>query len=117
VLNTALMTALSRRTPEQALADTEWRGRLVESAVGAYLLSRSATEDFAVNYWREGGNEVDFVVEAHGGVFAIEVKSGLASRHHSGTAAFLRRYPSARPVLVGGDGIGIEDFLTGRGGL
>ncbi|MFU8891587.1 MAG: ATP-binding protein [Anaerosomatales bacterium] len=117
VLNTALMTALSRRTPEQALADTEWRGRLVESAVGAYLLSRSVTESLALNYWREGGSEVDFVVETPGEVFAIEVKGGLASRHHSGTAAFLRRYPSARPVLVGGDGIGIEDFLTGRGGL
>jgi len=117
VLNTALMTALSRRTPQQALAGTEWRGRLVESAVGAYLWSRSVTEGFALNYWREGGNEVDFVVETPEGVFAIEVKGGLASGHHSGTAAFLRRYPSARPVLVGGDGIGIEDFLTGRGGV
>ncbi len=117
VLNTALMTALSRRTPEQALLDTEWRGRLVESAVGAYLWSRSVAEDLTLNYWREGGSEVDFIVETPGEVFAIEVKGGTASRHHSGTAAFLRRYPSARPVLVGVDGIGIEDFLTGRGGL
>lgn len=117
VLNTALMTALSRRTPEQVRTDPEWRGRLVESAVGAYLLSRSVTEGFKVNYWREGGSEVDFVVEAAEGVFAIEVKSGRTPGSHAGMAAFLDRYPSARPMLVGAGGIGLDDFLMGKGGL
>ena len=115
VLNTALMTALSRRTLEEALADTEWRGRLVESAVGAYLLGRSVTEGLAVSYWREGEREVDFVVETAEGVFAVEVKSGRASGPHPGTATFLNQYPTARPVLVGEGGIGLEDFLMGRG--
>ncbi len=37
VLNTALMTAQSGLTLDEARADTEFRGRLVESAVGAHL--------------------------------------------------------------------------------
>jgi hypothetical protein len=42
VLNTALITAQSRLTFEEARKDREFWGRLVESAVGAHLLNTAA---------------------------------------------------------------------------
>ncbi len=117
VMNTALMTALSGMSPAGARADTAWWGRLVESAVGAYLLAGESADGPGVRYWREGAAEVDFVLGAGDNVWAIEVKSGPASRDHAGTAAFLRRYPDARPIMVGGDGIALESFLAGETGL
>jgi hypothetical protein len=114
VMNTALMTAQSGMSPEDVRADSAWRGRLVESAVGAYLLSLEATEGLQVNYWRDGAAEVDFVVRSHAGLWAIEVKSGPVRGTHAGTAAFLRRYPDARPLMIGGDGIALDRFLAGQ---
>ncbi|MBK7190677.1 MAG: DUF4143 domain-containing protein, partial [bacterium] len=60
-MNTALMTAVSGLTPEAALADREFRGRLVESAVGAHLANAAAAGECELFYWREGSREVDFV--------------------------------------------------------
>jgi predicted AAA+ superfamily ATPase len=115
VLNTALMSAVSGRDPVDVQRDTAWRGRLVESAVGAYLLAHTHVGGFEVRYWREGDREVDFVLDGRDGPVAIEVKSqsGTAAGH-AGMAAFLARYPDARPLMVGGDGIPLERFLAGE---
>src|SRR5512140_816138 len=43
VLNTALMSAMSRYSPREARADREFWGRLVESAIGAHLANAAAT--------------------------------------------------------------------------
>ena len=43
VLNTALMTVTAGLSPEEAKSDREFRGRLVESAVGAQLANAAAT--------------------------------------------------------------------------
>lgn len=118
VMNTALMTALSQRTPEEAFADTAWCGRLVESAVGAYLLARSNDGQFAVRYWREGDREVDFVLEQRDAPVAIEVKSDdTPIGAHRGLRAFGERYPQARLLTVGADGIPLEKFLLGEAGI
>jgi predicted AAA+ superfamily ATPase len=113
VMNTALMTALSGRSPADARSDSAWHGRLVESAVGAALLAQTAGTAARVGYWREGTKEVDFVVETDTDIFAIEVKSGRAALTHDGTGAFLKTQPKARPVLVGGDGVKLERVLAG----
>ena len=117
VMNTALMSALSGKTPEQARADSAWWGRLAESAIGAHLITRSGTSGIRVDYWREGDREVDFVVTGQDEPIAIEVKSGGAPQRHGGTEAFLKRYPAARALLVGGDGIPLESFLLDDAGL
>ena len=54
VYDTSLMTAVWCNEATQLLDDPAWRGRLVESAVGAYLLGRAKTEGFEVRWWREG---------------------------------------------------------------
>jgi uncharacterized protein len=112
VLNTALITAQSGVTIEEARADGEFWGRLVESAVGAHLANSAAAGDIALYYWRERNHEVDFVVKAGRRVTAIEVKSGRAPQAHRGVAEFAAAFKPQRSLLVGGDGIELEEFLS-----
>ena len=115
VYDTSLMTAAAGRARELVLSDGELRGHLVESAVGAYLLARSAEEGFEVRWWREGNDEVDFVLSGSGRLSAIEVKSGR-TKSQGGMRSFLSKYPEALRIVVGGDASGsveLEDFLSG----
>lgn len=112
VLNTALMTAPLDLTLSEARRDREFWGRLTESAVGAYLANAAAAGDCTLHYWRERGQEVDFVVKAGRRLAAIEVKSGRSPVVHAGTKAFVEAYRPQRALLVGGDGIALEDFLA-----
>ena len=112
VLNTALMTVTAGVSPQEARSDREFRGRLIESAAGAHLANAAATGECELYYWRERGQEVDFVVKAHSRLIAIEVKSGRAPQAHPGTAAFAAAFNVKRTLLVGGDGIAVEEFLN-----
>ncbi len=112
VLNTALMTAACGYTLSDAHADSEFWGRLVESAVGAHLAGAALCGDCRLHYWRDGNHEVDFIVQAGRRLTAIEVKSGRAPLAHPGTAAFAQAFKPQRCLLVGGDGIALEDFLS-----
>jgi predicted AAA+ superfamily ATPase len=111
VLNTGLMTATTGVTLDDARADREHWGRLVESAAGAHLANAALRGECALCYWRERNHEVDFVVTTARGVTALEVKSGRAPQNHPGTAAFASAFEPERTLLVGGDGIALEDFL------
>jgi uncharacterized protein len=112
VLNTALMTAQSGISPEEARTDREFRGRLVESAVGAHLANAAACGECELFYWRERSQEVDFVVRVGRTVIAIEVKSGRAPDAFPGLGAFAEAFKPKRTLLVGADGIPLEEFLT-----
>jgi predicted AAA+ superfamily ATPase len=111
VLNTALMTVTTGASLEEARSDRELHGRLVESAVGAHLANAAAAGECELFYWRDRGQEVDFIVRSRNRLVAIEVKSGRAPQAHSGTAAFAGAFKVKRTLLVGGDGISVEDFL------
>lgn len=112
VLNTALMTAQSGLSPDEARADRDFRGRLVESAVGAHLANAAAGGRCELFYWREQSREVDFVVRTGRAVLAIEVKSGRSPDAFPGLAAFADAFKPRRTLIVGGDGIPLEEFLT-----
>ncbi len=112
VLNTALMTATSGMTLAQARADREFWGRLVESAVGAHLANAAMRGECSLYYWRERNHEVDFIAQAGRRLTAIEVKSGRAPQAHPGSAAFADTFKPQRSLLVGGDGIALEEFLS-----
>ena len=109
-MNTALMSAQSGLSFEEARADREFWGRLVESAVGTHLANAASTGECAIFYWRERNQEVDFVVRAGGLPAAIEVKSGRSRDTHPGLAAFRDAFKPGRTLLVGGGGIPVEDF-------
>jgi predicted AAA+ superfamily ATPase len=112
VLNTALMTAQSGVSPADARLDREFRGRLVESAAGAHLANAAASGVCELFYWREHNREVDFVIRAGRTVVAIEVKSGRAPNARSGLEAFAAAFKPTRTLLVGADGIPLDEFLT-----
>lgn len=112
VLNTALMSAQSGRTFSTARKDLRYWGRVVESAIGAHLANAAATGVIELYYWRDRNREVDFVVRKGESVTAIEVKSGLRGKSLPGMEAFTATFQPSRTLLVGGDGIAIEDFLS-----
>ena len=111
VLNTALMTVTAGLSPREARSDREFRGRLIESAVGAHLANAAAAGACELFYWRDRGQEVDFVAKAGARLTAIEVKSGRAPQAQVGTAAFAAAFKARRTLLVGGDGVPVDDFL------
>ena len=105
----SLMSSMWRGAGD-LLADSSLRGHLVETAVGARLIARSAVEGFDLYWWRDGDLEVDFVVKRNdGAVTAIEVKSGKVTE--SGMNEFLKRNSEANPMVVGDRNISIEQFL------
>lgn len=111
VHNNALMSALGDRTFDEVRKDPEAWGRVVESAVGAHLINAAAAGDVALSYWRDGDDEVDFVVQRGSRAVAIEVKSGRRRTSVRGMAIFAKRHGAHRQLLVGGDGIPLEQFL------
>jgi hypothetical protein len=111
VLNTALISAQSRLSFDEARKDREFWGRLVESAVGAHLLNSVAGTGIELFYWRERGREVDFILRSGKTVVAIEVKSGSHKEGLPGMDAFDKAFTPKRKLLVGGDGIPMEKFL------
>ena len=63
-------------------------------------------------YWQDRNRELDFVTRAGRTLTAIEVKSGRARTTQPGLAAFADTFKPQRSLLVGGDGIAVEEFLT-----
>lgn len=55
---------------------------------------------------------MDFVVRAGKRLTAIEVKSGRTPEMLPGLSAFAAAFHPGRTILVGGDGIALEEFLA-----
>ena len=111
VLDTALFSAMAGYRFDEALADREHWGRLTESAVGAHLANAAASGQCELFYWRERNREVDFVVRTGRKLIAIEVKSGRSQNVLAGMQAFNDAFKPDQLLLVGGDGIAVEEFL------
>lgn len=112
VLNTALVTA--QRGPDLQALRTDlcaW-GRVVETVVGAHLVNSSRDQRVEVSYWLDRNREVDFVLQRGDAIAAVEVKSSARRQTFAGTEAFCRRFPVKRKLLVGGQGIPLEEFLS-----
>jgi len=121
VFNTALLGATALfdgLTLEKLRATPELWGRITESAVGAELLARnlmhSSTQP-CLHYWRDGTNEVDFVLRQQGELFAFEVKSGVNQGNVRGLDAFCQRNPTCRPLVLGTGGLALQSWFAGPG--
>ncbi len=110
VYNNALITAQSNNIYEKAKINPEFWGRLVESSVGAHLINHSISERYNLYYWREGNNEVDFVLEKGKKVIGLEVKSGMKA-NNAGMGLFAERFHPEKVLLVGTGGIPYNEFL------
>ena len=111
VLNTALLSTHSHLTFEAAQQERDFWGRLVESAVGAHILNSTAGTNIEVFYWREGNQEVDFVLRSGRAITAIEVKSGRHRNTLPGMEAFAKAFKPQHQLLIGGQGIPLEEFF------
>ena len=111
VYNNALISAQRPEHFADVVSDPAAWGRMVESAIGAHLLNIAAAKKYALNYWREGGNEVDFVVQKGKHCIAIEVKSNSSSTG-KGMQMFNDRFHPKKILLVGDSGIPVGQFLA-----
>ena len=110
VLNSAIMSAYSKYTFQEVLTDRSYWGRMVESAVGAHLLN-SGESEIDIHYWRHNNQEVDFVLRRGQKVIAVEVKSGKQRSNIGGLKEFSQRIEVLRSIVVGRNGIPIQEFL------
>jgi hypothetical protein len=110
VYNNALITSQSDGSYEQAMISPKYWGRLVESSVGTHLINHAVSEKCGLYYWRDGNQEVDFVLEKGGSVVGLEVKSGM-NADHTGMTKFAERFHPDKVLLVGTGGIPYEEFL------
>lgn len=92
-LTSALIHAF--KNPTTLVDNSEWRGRIFESCVGAHLNQTRGR----LSYWREGKFEVDFIVELEGNTYAIEVKSGR-KKSKRGLARFVKQFPDSIPIMM-----------------
>jgi len=110
-LNTALISAQSPFSFGEAQENRTYWGRLVESSIGAYLVNGSIGSNIEVFYWREGNKEVDYILRRGKSVTAIEIKSGRVKDSFSGMDSFTTAFTPKQKIIVGIQGISIEEFL------
>lgn len=111
VLNSALMSAYSTYSFEEARADRTHWGRMLESAVGAHLHNTKGIST-RLYYWRDGDREVDFVLTSTNKVVAFEVKGSPFKSDWSGLDLFKQKYLHASLIHVGGGGVPLKEFFS-----
>jgi hypothetical protein len=110
VQNNALLSAQNKKTFNEIASDPiEW-GRIVESSIGAHLINHSIQNDYSLFYWRDRGNEVDYVLEKGGQVIAIEVKSSYV-KNKKGMEAFRKKFNPHKIYLIDNKALPWNEFL------
>jgi predicted AAA+ superfamily ATPase len=110
VYNTSFLSIYSGSTMESAVNSIDIWGRHVESAIGAYLINECRVNGINLYYWREGNDEVDFVIEKNKRIICIEVKTGKLKLHR-GIEEFKKRYKPFKSILISNDSLMWQDFL------
>lgn len=72
---------------------------MIESAVGSYFANEPLKGNINLYYWRERNDEVDFVIERHGKLVGIEVKSNVM-KNKRGMTTFQKRFNPVRTILI-----------------
>ena len=105
------MNIYSGQTYGESLGDPKQWGHIFESAVGAYIINESYVHGIDVFYWREGNNEVDFVLSYNGKVVALEVKSN-DQPFGKGLQYFDKLFHPHRSLIIGEGGLPAENFFS-----
>ena len=111
VLNTGLMTATAYESLQDTRNNPKLWGRLVETAVGASLFNSVIGKNIDLFYWADRNRELDFVLSRGNELIAIEVKTTAHKTRLPGIAEFSTQFPAAKKLLVGNQGIPLEEFL------
>ena len=110
VFNNALLSVQSGLTFTEAIADGKRWGQIFESAIGAHIVSEAFVHRFEVYYWRDGNDEVDFILKKNKKIVALEVKSNGESQT-TGMERFCKLFHPTASFIVGENGIKPEVFL------
>jgi len=110
VYNNALTGSLNPADFRKVRSNPDEWGRVIKSAVGAWLINESLRGNFELYYWRDGNYEVDFVLEKKGNLIGIEVKSTF-SRNKKGMSAFIKRFHPVRTISIDSRGLPWHEFL------
>jgi predicted AAA+ superfamily ATPase len=110
VQNSAFASVYQSNRFEEVLRQPDVWGRYVETAIGVHLIRAQRLQRTEVFYWREGNDEVDFVLKKFNKVIGLEVKSGR-SQSAKGVQAFEKKVRHDKVLLVGNSGIPWQDFL------
>jgi predicted AAA+ superfamily ATPase len=110
VHNNALLSAQKNEYFNEIIQKpAEW-GHIIESSVGAHLINHSISQNYSVFYWRDRNNEVDFILERHGKIIAIEVKSN-DSEYSKGLEVFKNKFNPDKSYLISNRGLSWQEFL------
>lgn len=110
VQNAAFSSALSQTSMEESRLRPDIWGRFVESAIGTHLARAARLGEIKLFYWREGKDEVDFVIERKGKIIGLEIKSGR-TQSAKGMAVFQKKVKLDKVLLIGNSGIPWQSFL------
>jgi AAA ATPase len=83
---------------------------LPQLSIGSHLINSAVAERYSLYYWREGNNEVDFILEKDNKTIGLEVKSGMKAGN-AGMGVFVAKFHPAKVLLIGTGGIPHGDFL------
>ena len=111
VYNSGLLSANNSLSFRDVYLSPEDWGKWVESAVGAYLINHADRLEYKVYFWRHDNDEVDFILQQSRKLVAIEVKSGRR-KNNEGMSEFRKQFHPDVELVVGGEAITIEQFLS-----
>lgn len=86
------------------------RQRFRQSEASEFILAIDEIQK--ISNWREGNDEVDFVLEHRSKTLAIEVKSGAKHGNLKGMNEFKKQFEPNKLLLVGSTGLAWQEFLT-----
>ncbi len=111
IYNTSFASAYSQTDFKETKGNSALWGRRVEQAIGAYLLNQRHIHNFDLFYWRDGNNEVDFILRKNNKIIALEVKiSNL--KFHKGLNEFNKKYKIHKSLLINNESFSWIDFLN-----
>lgn len=111
VYNTALQSASQTNSFKAVYVDSRKWGRWVESAVGTHLVNGMDDGEYEVFYWRDGNDEMDFVLVRGEEALGLEVKSGRRTAG-VGLSSFKNHFPKAKTLVIGTGGLSLELFFS-----
>ena len=111
VLNTGLVSATGYGSLEDTRNNPKLWGRLVETAVGASLFNSGVGKNIDLFYWSGRNCELDFVLSRGNELISIEVKTSADKKRLPGIVEFSKQFPLSKKLLVGNQGIPLEEFL------
>lgn len=111
VYNNALKSIFCEASFKEALDNRKLWGRLFESAVGCHIVNVAYSYRMQPYYWRDGDNEVDFVLKSGSKIVGMEVKS-CHEKYTHGLTLFREQFKPHAAFVVGYEGYPATDFLT-----